>query len=126
MRSGVVAFAAAATLVVAGCGGADYDHTDIQNVKPSPLGGNMNFARIEVPVGMIVTAHIVSYDDDHKAMNVALQARTSGIVETTSVVSQHDYAFLGLKKGDTEVELTADGKVVLIWAVRVVDQPAPP
>ena len=26
------------------------------NVKVSPLGGNMNNARIEVPVGMIVTA----------------------------------------------------------------------
>lgn len=118
-----VAFSAMAAM---GCGSADYDHTDIQNVRPSPLGGNMNYARIVVPVGMIVTAHIVSYDDDRKTMDMDVTPKDTGIVEVSGIVSDHDFAFYGLKTGETDVVLKAAGKVVLILSAKVVDQPPAP
>lgn len=117
----VVAVLAALT----GCA-AEFDHTSVDNVKPSPLGGSMNYARIEVPVGMIVTAHIVSYDSDHKEMAMDLVAKESNLVEVANVVSAHDYAFFGLRPGTTEVKMSAGGKVVLIVTAVVTDQPPLP
>jgi hypothetical protein len=117
----VMTFAALAA-VVTGCS-ADFDHAEVTNVKASPLGGNMNYARVEVPVGMIVTAHIVSYDDDHKTMDMDIQADDSNVVEVHNVVSEHDYAFFGIRAGTTEVKLKADGKVVMIVTAVVTDQP---
>ena len=86
----------------------------------------MNYARIVVPVGMIVTAHIVSYDDDHKTMTTGIQSKDPRVVEVESVVSPSDYAFFGLSPGSTDVELTADGKVVLIVTAVVTEQPSLP
>jgi hypothetical protein len=115
----------ASTLAIAGCG-ADYDRTDITAVKPSPLGGSMNYARIEVPVGMIVKARIISYDDDRKEMDADIRVKDNDIIEATGVVTNGDYAFLGLKTGTTEVEIRADGKLVLIVTATVIPQPALP
>ena len=42
------------------------------------------------------------------------------------MVSPGDYAFLGLRPGQTEVEVLADGKVVLILTAVVTEQPTPP
>lgn len=116
----------AAALALAGCG-ADYDHTEITNVKGSPpFPGTMNYARVVVPVGMVVTAHIISYDDDHKTMATGIQSKDTRVVDVESVVSPDDYAFFGLAPGSTDVELTADGKVVLIVTAVVTDQPSLP
>ena len=109
-----------------GCA-ADYDHTDISVVRPppAPLDGSVNHARIQVSVGSVVTAHIVSYDDDHDSMSLELHAKDRSVVEVANVVSEHDYAFLGLRPGTTDVEMRANGKLVLIFTAVVVDQPAP-
>jgi hypothetical protein len=117
----------ACTLALAGCGAADFDHTEITNVKGSPpFPGTLNYARIVVPVGMVVTAHIISYDDDHKTMTTGLTPSDTRVVEVTTVVSPNDFAFFGLTPGTTDVQLTADGKVVFILTAVVTDQPALP
>lgn len=104
----------------------EYDHTDITAVRASVLGGRVDRARIEVPAGMIVKAHFVSYNDDKKVMPMSLRAKDPAILEIASIVSDYDFAFIGLKPGATEVELLADSKVVLIIAAVVAEQPAPP
>ncbi len=122
MRAAVLASA----LALGACG-ADYDHTEITNVKGSPpFPGSVSYARIVVPVGMVVTAHVVSYDDDHKAMAMGLQSMDPRVVEVEGVVSANDYAFFGLTPGTTDVQLTAAGKVVLIVTAVVTNQPALP
>ncbi|GAC1549296.1 MAG: hypothetical protein NVS3B10_12690 [Polyangiales bacterium] len=111
---------------LAGCG-ADYDHTDITNVKGSlPFEGTMDYARIVVPVGMVVTAHIVSLDDDKKTMSTGIQSKDKRILEVAGVVTPDDYAFLGLAPGTTDVEITAAGKVVLVVTAVVTNQPTLP
>ena len=122
MRAAVLASA----LALGACG-ADYDHTEITNVKGSPpFPGSVSYARIVVPLGMVVTAHVVSYDDDHKAMAMGLQSMDPRVVEVEGVVSANDYAFFGLTPGTTDVQLTAAGKVVLIVTAVVTNQPALP
>ena len=118
---------ALAAVVLAGCG-AEYDHTDIVSVHapPKPLDGRVSYARINVSVGAVVTAHIVSYDDDHKEMAADLRSKDPKVVEVTGVVTPGDYAFLGLQPGQTEVEVRADGHLVLILTAIVTDQPALP
>ena len=118
---------ALAAVVLAGCG-AEYDHTDITSIHapPKPLDGRVSYARVNVSVGAIVTAHIVSYDDEHKEMAADLRSKDKNVVEVTGVVSPGDYAFLGLRAGQTEVEVLADGHLVLILTVVVTDQPPLP
>ena len=116
---------AAIALTAAGCK-TEYDRTEISNVKSGLPGGNMNYARIDVPVGGIVTSHIVSYDDSHDTMAVELHSKDEGIVQVANVVSEHDYAFVGMKPGETEVEMRANGHLVLILRARVTPQPALP
>jgi hypothetical protein len=112
-------------LASAGCGKADFDHAEIDGIKPSPLGGNMSYARIEVPVGMIVVAHITAYDEDKKTMAVSLKEKETNIVSVTNVVTEHDYAFWGNSVGETEIEMRANDKLVLIVKARVIAQPTP-
>jgi hypothetical protein len=114
-------------LLLAGCG-AEYDHTDILSVHapPKPLAGQVSYARIQVSVGAVVTAHIVSFDDDHKEMEADLRSKDTGVVEVTGVVTPGDYAFLGMRAGETEVEVRADGKLVLILRAVVTEQPPLP
>jgi hypothetical protein len=123
----LAAFALAALLAPAlvGCG-PEYDHTDITGVHPSPLGGSMNYARINVPAGMVVTAHLVSYDDSNGRMSMDVRSRDASIVEVTSVISDHDYAFFGHRAGTTQIELRADDKLVLIVDAVVTEQPPAP
>lgn len=113
-----------ASLAVAGCG-PDYDHTEINNAKPSLPGGRISYSRLEVPVGSLVTAHIVSYDDKHAPMAMGLFTKDATVIDVQNVVSEHDYAFFGLRPGVTEVEMTAGGKVVLIVTAVVTEQTPP-
>jgi hypothetical protein len=126
MKLGLISVAAALGLaLLTGCG-PDYDHTDISSVRASPLGGSVSYTRIDVPAGMVVTAHIAAYDDKHNTMSVDLRSRDATVVEVANVVSEHDYAFFGLRPGVTQVELRADGKVVLIVDAVVTAQPPQP
>ena len=121
-----LAWMGALALALAGCG-AEYDHTEITNVKGSPpFQGTMTYARIVVPVGMVVTAHIVSLDDATKTMTTVVRSKNTSVLDVATVVSANDYAFFGLAPGTTDVELTADGKVVLIVTAVVTEQPSLP
>jgi hypothetical protein len=127
LRLAVATTFAISAAALAGCG-PEYDHTDIIGVHapPKPLDGRVSYARINVSVGAVVTAHIVSYDDDHKEMDADLRSKDPKVVEVTGVVTPGDYAFLGLQPGQTEVEVRADGHVVLILTAVVTDQPPLP
>ncbi len=127
MRSFETALAAlvfTGALGSAACG-PDYDRTQIEGIVSSPLGGSIDRTRVVVPVGMIVKARIRPYNDDDEVMSGTLQVRDPSIMEVVDVVSDHDYAFLGLRPGVTAIELRADGKVVLILDAIVQEQPAP-
>ena len=126
-RSFASAVFGASLLLLAGCG-PEYDHTDIFSVHapPKPLAGQVDYARIQVSVGAVVTAHIVSYDDDHKEMAADLRSKDTNVVQVTGVVAPGDYAFLGMRPGQTEVEVRADGHLVLILTAVVTEQPPVP
>jgi hypothetical protein len=119
-----LAFVAALAVSLTGCA-AEYDHTEFGAPRVSILGGRVDRSRIEVPAGMIVTAHIVSYNDDHNVMTMDVRAKDPDIVDVSNVISDHDFAFIGLKPGTTDVEIVADNRVVLIISAVVVPQPTP-
>lgn len=105
-----------------GCG-PSYDHTDFTNTRASKLGGTVNRSEISVPEGMIVTAHVVPYNDDNKVMTAKFTSRDEGTVVVQNVISDHDFAFVGLKPGTTDVELRADDDLVLTITATVTPQP---
>jgi hypothetical protein len=109
---------------IAGCAD-EYDRTEIGLPRASILGGRVDRSRIEVHAGMIVTAHMVSYNDDNEVMAMTFRAKDPEIIEVSNVVTDHDFAFIGLKQGTTDVELLADNKVVLIISAVVLPQPTP-
>jgi hypothetical protein len=120
-----LALAAALASAITGCG-PEYDHTDISNVKEGMFGARIDRSRIEVKAGMIATAHIVSYNDDNEVMPMSVRAANPGILDVTGTITDHDFAFIGVKEGTTEVEILADNKVVLIISAEVRPQPAAP
>ena len=124
LRLGAVLLAVVSTLAATGCG-PSYDHTDF-TPRPSKLGGTVDRQQIVVPEGMIVTAHVVSYNDDNKEMSVGLHSRDDSTLQVQSVISDHDFAFVGLKQGTTDVELRAEGDLVLTITATVVPQTAAP
>jgi hypothetical protein len=121
VKTKILALALAALGVVA-CG-PDYQRTDIEGVVTSPLGGRIDYSRVEVPLGMILKAHIVPTNDEGKPMETTIRSRDPGVVEVAPVVSDHDYAFLGLRPGITQVEIRAEGDLVLIIDAVVTAQP---
>jgi hypothetical protein len=120
-----LALAALLAPALVGCG-PDYDHTDITAVHRSPLGGSVSYTRINVPAGMVVIAHLVSYDDSHGLMTMDLRSRDTSIVEVNTVISDHDYAFFGRRAGTTQIELRADNELVLVVDAVVTEQPPAP
>lgn len=118
-------FLALALSSLAGCT-AQYDHTDIGQARASVLGGRVDRQGISVPEGMIVTVHIVSYNDDDNIMTMSLRAKDPSILDVSNVISDHDFAFIGLKQGTTDVELRADDRVVLVMQAVVGPQPSAP
>ena len=103
--------------------GPDYDHTDISAVRKTKLGGDINIQRLEVPEGLVLKAHIAVWNDDEETMPLVVRSKDPSIVEVAGVVSDRDYAFLGLQRGRTEIEFVADGTVVLTIEANVVAQP---
>jgi hypothetical protein len=115
----------AGTFAVAGCG-PEYDHTEITGVVGSASYGlTANNGRIEVMYGSIVKAHVVVWNDDKDPMSLTIRSKDPSKVEVVSVISDHDYAFIGRGVGTTEVELVADDHVVLTIAANVTPEPAP-
>ena len=111
-------------VALAGLGGckAQYDHTDIGQARASVLGGRVDRQGISVPEGMVVTVHIVSYNDDDNIMTMSLRAADPSTLDVSNVISDHDFAFIGLKQGVTDVELRADDRVVLVMQAVVGPQ----
>lgn len=117
----VAAFAAGS----AGCA-AEYDHTDITGVRGGALLGTLDRRGLRVSAGMVVTGHIVSYNDDDNIMTMNVRSTNPDILEVSNVISDHDFAFIGLRPGAAEVEVLAGNKVVLIISAMVVPQPTQP
>lgn len=115
---------AACVMTMIACG-PDYEKTEVTAVKPSPLGGTASNRLVSVPEGMIVKAHVVSFNDDNEIMNAHVLSHDDSIVEVVAVVNDRDYAFIGKRPGRTEVEFQADGEIVFSVVAEVTAQPAP-
>lgn len=109
-----------------GACGPDYDHTDITGVKASGLAGSFDKAKLDVHEGLIVKAHIVGWNDDREAVPLEVRAVDPTVVEVAGIISDRDYAFVGLRSGHTQIELRFEGEVVLIVEADVHPQPELP
>lgn len=109
-----------AGLFALGCG-PDYDRTEISGIVALP-DAECTRERITVRHGTMLKVHIVSKDDGNDEMSNTVSSAQPGILEVAPVISEHDYAFLGVSPGHTEVEVKAEGKTVLIIDAFVVAQ----
>jgi hypothetical protein len=122
-RSLLSAIALLGATALVGCG-PDYDRTDIGGVLLPP-GGEINHARVVVPQGLVVKAHIVPFNDDDEAMPLQIRSGNPELLEVAATINDRDFVFLGKRLGSTTVELKADGKVVLVLDAIVTEQPSP-
>ncbi|MBS2014021.1 MAG: hypothetical protein JST00_14115 [Deltaproteobacteria bacterium] len=99
----------------------DFNRVDITR-QPSKIGGDLTKSRLEVPVGMIVKAHLAPLDDDFDVMDANVTVADGSILEAAPVVSEADFAFIGLRPGATEITLRANGRTVLIIPAVVTEQ----
>ena len=107
--------------------GPEYDRTEISAVKGhTTLGGGISDQRLDVPEGLVITAHIAVWNDDNEQMPLGNRSKDPSIVEVKGVVNERNYAFVGLREGTTEIELIADGDLVLTIPATVVKQPELP
>lgn len=123
MRRVILLGAALLGLAAAACG-PDYDRTEFGGQVAGPLGGEVTRERVVVYQGGLVKMHIVSRNDDDDAMSNEIVSHDPSVLETVPVVSDHDYAFLGITPGKTQIDVKADGKLVLVIDAVVLDQPA--
>ena len=119
-----VAACVMSVMTVIACG-PDYEKTEVTAVKPSPLGGTASNRQVSVPEGMIVKAHVVTWNDDNEIMQAHVLSHDNSIVEVIAVVNDRDYAFIGKRPGVTEVEFQADGETVFTVIAEVTAQPPP-
>lgn len=120
----VAALALAASSLVA-CS-PEYDRTEISSVRGNNVvGGNVDVQKLTLPEGLVLTARVVVWNDDDETMPIHLRSKDTSIVEIAGVADYKSYAFLGLKEGQTEIEVLADGKVVHRIPATVTKQPAP-
>ena len=111
---------------VAACG-PEYDRTEITGVKgQATLGGNISTQKLEVPEGLVITAHIVVWNDDNEQMSLSVRSSDPSVVEIAGVVNERNYAFIGLKPGTAVIEVVADGDRVLSIPATVSPQPEMP
>ncbi len=107
--------------------GPEYDRTEISAVKGHrTLDGAINTQRLDVPEGLVITAHVVVWNDDNEQMSLGIRSKDPSIIEVAGVVNERNYAFLGLKEGTTEIEFIADGDLVLTIPATVKKQPELP
>ncbi|MBX3207432.1 MAG: hypothetical protein KF764_20460 [Labilithrix sp.] len=121
--AGVLAMLA---LGVSACG-PEYDRTEISAVKgEGTLGGTISTRRLDVPEGLVITAHLAVLNDDDEHMPLVVRSKDPSIIEVAPVVNPRNYAFIGRKQGSTQVEFVADGSVVLTIPANVLAQPELP
>jgi hypothetical protein len=109
--------------VLLGACGPDFDHIEM-TTRPTRLGGRLDLQRVEVPIGGILKAHILPLNDDREVLEPDVRSLDPSVVEVARVASELDFAFLGVRKGTTRVEIRAAGDVVLILDAVVTDQPS--
>jgi len=110
MRAALL-FTAVCALAASGCT-ASYSRTDIDGVSHGEPASSVTSSRIQVPVGGIVTAHIAPVNSDGKPMVGEVRSRDPDLLAVESAVGDKVYALLGLKAGQTDIDLLADGLVV--------------
>ena len=120
-----VALFAFAMLGVGGCG-PSYDHTDISAVNATAIGGGIQKTHVQVPEGLVLSAHLDAKNDDQKSMGLIVRSQDPSIVEVQGIITDHDFAFLGVRAGHTAVEIVADDHVVLTIPADVTPQPNQP
>jgi len=123
-RKKIFGLVAIGAVLVAACND-DYDRLELTK-QPSTIGGDIDRSNLVVPVGMIVKAHLAPIDDSGDVMTATVSVVDDTIVEAASVVSEADFAFIGLKPGKTDIVLKADGKTVLIIPTTVTEQNVSP
>lgn len=107
--------------------GAEYERTEITPTQAShPLGGTVSAQRIDVPEGLVLTARVVIYDDDGEIMPFTIRSKEPAILKVDPVVNVHNYSFIGVAQGQTEIEFVADDSVVLTVTATVMKQPEQP
>ena len=117
---GVIAMLASS---LAGCG-PDYDRTEITGVKGGGvLTSDLDTHALVLSQGLVITAHIVVWNDDNVQMSLGVRAKDTTIVKIDPVVNERNYAFIGVGEGSTEIEFLADGNVVLTIPATVKAQP---
>lgn len=122
LASAAVLLGAAA---LTGCG-PDFERMSIDGVvTASTSAGRIDTARVTVPVGMVVKARIVAYNDDDEIMPTEIRTRNGGTISISRVISENDWAFFGMSEGESEVEVYADDRLVLVMRATVTPQPAP-
>lgn len=125
MRRFGVAAVAALALCGAGCG-SDYDRTVFSGIVSDDLGGQIGVTGLQVHEGMILKSHIVAWNDDEEPMTLSVRSLDPTIVEVVEVISDRDFAFVGLRAGRTQIQLEADDTLVLTIEARVTPQPELP
>ena len=120
----IVTLASIALGGLAGCG-PSYDHTDITAVNSTVIGGELQKTQVQIPEGLVISAHIDSKNTDQKPMGLVVRSEDSGIVEIQGIITDHDFAFLGVRAGHTAIDIVADDVVVLTIPADVTPQPSP-
>jgi len=127
IRSSFLGLAAALALSAGAVAcGPSYDHTELTGTVTGSLqGAEINFQHVTVPEGTLLKVHLVSLDSSNKPMDNQLSTDDPSVMQTVQVQSDRDYAFLGLKVGQTKVTIKANENTVLILDAIVTPQPAP-
>lgn len=116
------ALLAAAALGLTACG-PEFEKLYIDGVvTSSATPGSINVSRVTVPEGAVLKAHIVAKNDDQEDMETRVETKDGRVLGVSSVVTPNDYAFYGITAGETEVDVLADGKLVLVIRAVVVPQ----
>jgi hypothetical protein len=103
----------------------EYDHTDIMMVRSSDPSDRIDRKGIELSEGMLFTAHLLAWNDRDKTMVTRLRSTDPSVLEIANLTTANTYAFMGMKSGVTEIEVTANDALVLIIPVLVRPQSAP-
>lgn len=120
-----ILFLAAAAMASVACG-PSYDRTDIVGRVGTEEGNEISNTHVTVVEGTILKAHIESFNSDNEKMNNLLESGDPNVMEVDYVISDHDFTFQGVKPGDTQITIKANGETVLIIQAHVVQQPDAP
>lgn len=93
---------------------------DIGGVITSQPGGYVDRSRVDIPVGGVVKANLVAWNDRDERMKLSIRTLDPQLLEVAEVVYEDQYAFMGRRVGTTEIEVRADDDLVLIIQARVL------